>query len=341
MPRPVSRRYQPYLNVLRQITLDEQQPIALRLRSAELCIALLSGVWEVAASRVTQRAVRQLTAQDAIDEQLLGLTGMTDELRQQTKQAPTPEQERETELDKLLARATEEKKGSKLEQKKIEQLKQIAVDTAFSEDLRQAVKEQLAGLGQPVEPDKAPPPPEQPPAEDSATKIKNVFDDVIEQQNCERAKAEKQAKDDKELHACNSCFYMQPQANAVCALCGATDDWLSPSAVNSNTELAMFSRMAHDSDVMQLKVALQSGWAGWDQTGKRQRVAERILEARETQLQAKREADEQQRQLHEESDIANSTSVEYDDNITREQIQSAIAHIDLQLEELRQSKEKK
>jgi hypothetical protein len=116
MPRPVSRRYQPYLAALKRIALDDTQPVALRLRAIEISIALLSGICEVAAGKVAANAVRSLVARDAIDHQLLELrrtiTGIEEQLepkdleehRERVTQA-----RREKAIDDLLARAQKEK----------------------------------------------------------------------------------------------------------------------------------------------------------------------------------------------------------------------------------------
>lgn len=115
MPRPVSRRFEPYLRLLKGIALDENQPTPLRLRAAELAVAIRSGEWQIASTRATQKAVRNLTAVDAIDRELLKLTGVVNQLRQETKRMAdaleTPEHRREREIDALLARASSEKEN--------------------------------------------------------------------------------------------------------------------------------------------------------------------------------------------------------------------------------------
>jgi hypothetical protein len=103
VPRSVSRRYQPILSKLKTIINDESVPLPLQLRSIELSLAILSGVWEVASTRATKKAVRQLIASDAIDRQLLEATGI------QQQQAPAMETP-EAEIDALIAQAEAERK---------------------------------------------------------------------------------------------------------------------------------------------------------------------------------------------------------------------------------------
>lgn len=113
MPRPVSRRYQPFLRELKNIAFDEKQPAALRLRAIEISVAVLSGVWEVAAGKVAAKAVRSLVAQDHIDKQLFELTDLVKEVCQRTVRVEsaleTPEQRQAREVDVLFARAKQEK----------------------------------------------------------------------------------------------------------------------------------------------------------------------------------------------------------------------------------------
>jgi hypothetical protein len=103
------------LRLLKGIALDENQPTPLRLRAAELAVAIRSGEWQIASTRATQKAVRNLTAVDAIDRELLKLTGVVNQLRQETKRMAdaleTPEQRREREIDALLVRASSEKEN--------------------------------------------------------------------------------------------------------------------------------------------------------------------------------------------------------------------------------------
>ncbi len=111
MPRPCGRAHQPYLKILLAIATNEKEPTPLRLRAAELALAIRTGEWQIAASRLTQKAVRELTAQDSIDRQLLEITGLLKEIQQQQKGIGlTPEEKREAEIDALPARAEKEKK---------------------------------------------------------------------------------------------------------------------------------------------------------------------------------------------------------------------------------------
>src|SRR4051812_27449013 len=111
MPRPTSRAFMPYLRVFLAIAQDETQPPALRLRAAELGLAIRSGVWEVAAgNKAATRAVRSIVAADNIDKQLLALVK---EVKRETSRLAnaleSPEAKQQREFDALIARATEER----------------------------------------------------------------------------------------------------------------------------------------------------------------------------------------------------------------------------------------
>jgi hypothetical protein len=113
MPRPCSRRYQPYLKVLKGIALDAEQPLPLRLRSIELSLAILSNVWEVASGKAAAKAVRSLVALDAIDKQLLELADAVKAIQQQqqpTKDAAPALETPEAAIDALIAQAEAERK---------------------------------------------------------------------------------------------------------------------------------------------------------------------------------------------------------------------------------------
>lgn len=113
MPRAVARRYSPYLAALRQIALDTGQPVPLRLRACELCLAIRSGHWEIASSRTAQRVIREITAENCIDKELLRLSGLLEELQRQTariaRSVETPAERQAREIDALLEKAEQEK----------------------------------------------------------------------------------------------------------------------------------------------------------------------------------------------------------------------------------------
>ena len=111
MPRAASRRFQPCLRVLRKVIDDESAPLPLRIRSIELSLAVLSGCWEIASGKAAAKAVRSIVALDAIDKQLLELTGMVNTIRmQQQEQQQAPAETKEVTIGDLLAMAEAERK---------------------------------------------------------------------------------------------------------------------------------------------------------------------------------------------------------------------------------------
>jgi nucleotide-binding universal stress UspA family protein len=78
-----------------------------------LALATRSGHWQIASSRATQKAVRELVAVDAMDRELLKIANVVNQLRRETKRMAdaleTPEQRRDREINELLAAAAKEK----------------------------------------------------------------------------------------------------------------------------------------------------------------------------------------------------------------------------------------
>jgi hypothetical protein len=83
-----------------------------------MCLALRTG--ELAfcqGNKAATKLIRTVTAADSVDKELLKLSGLIAELKQETQNVvrslETPEQKREREIDELLAQAEQERKENK------------------------------------------------------------------------------------------------------------------------------------------------------------------------------------------------------------------------------------
>jgi hypothetical protein len=246
MPRPCSRRYLPYLKMLKAIALDEQQPTALRVRSAELSVAILSGEWSVASSRATRKAVRGVIAADAIDQRLLEVSGIQQDLEQRND-----------------APAFAEQKGNEMELQHEQQrnkLQAILADSIFSDELKEAVRKQLSGLDATVQqPEPAVEPAPEPTAAQKLQDIKAAFDHILAMGDAKAV--ELAATEDEREKVCGHCLHRQAITTAACQLCAEIpENWLVPSAMDS--EQKMLSQKTGLSLSELRMAAANPSWAG-------------------------------------------------------------------------------
>jgi hypothetical protein len=251
MPRPCSRRYLPYLKTLKAIALDEQQPTALRVRSAELSVAILSQEWSVASSRATRKAVRGVIAADAIDQRLLEVSGIQQDLEQRND-----------------APAFAEQKGNEMElqhERQRNKLKAVLAETSFTPELLTAVKKQLAGMdaapaapaepGEPGQAQAVQPEPEITEKQKLAD-LKLTFDRICTASTAQLA--EDAATLDQREKVCGTCFFRQGISNLVCALCERAA-FIAPSLLTSEQRILSANS---NLDLAGLNSATRSNWAG-------------------------------------------------------------------------------
>jgi hypothetical protein len=182
--------------------------------------------------------------------------------------------------------------------KTIEQLQRIVSDENRTEQERKTAAEHILKLQNSSQ--------EPAPAAESADEqtIRRIFADMFGWDRAEEQKRE----EDRTLHVCTSCFLLQPRANAICELCGGSEEWLLPSESRNNVEVDMFMRMAAGHSIEQFRIALQSGWA---KTPQRERVARLLLASKESKLNPRTKVETAER-IAEESEPMDVQEIDFD-----------------------------